>query len=92
MSQNVTVRVPAVCTRGIILFPGQDVMIEVGRAKSLNAVNTAGSSYDGMVWIVCQKDIMVDDPKTDDLYRMGTLAKIKVVRRKEGFSVLPLQV
>lgn len=85
MSQNVTVRVPAVCTRGIILFPGQDVMIEVGRAKSLNAVNTAGSSYDGMVWIVCQKDIMVDDPKTDDLYRMGTLAKIKVVRRKEGF-------
>ena len=85
MSQNVTVRVPAVCTRGIILFPGQDVMIEVGRAKSLNAVNTAGSSYDGMVWIVCQKDIMVDDPKTEDLYRMGTLAKIKVVRRKEGF-------
>lgn len=85
MNQNMTVAVPAVCTRGIILFPGQDVTIEVGRAKSLNAVNTAHSSYDGMVWIVCQKDIMVDDPKEADLYRTGTLSKIKVVRRKEGF-------
>jgi len=85
MSHNMTVIAPAVCTRGIILFPGQDVTIEVGRAKSLNAVNTAHAENDGMVWIVCQKDIMVDDPKEADLYRMGTLAKIKVVRRKEGF-------
>ena len=85
MSHNMTVIAPAVCTRGIILFPGQDVTIEVGRAKSLNAVNTAHAENDGMVWIVCQKDIMVDDPKETDLYRMGTLAKIKVVRRKEGF-------
>ena len=46
MSQNVTnVIVPAVCTRGIILFPGQDVMIEVGRAKSIAAVNEATNSY-----------------------------------------------
>ncbi len=85
MSHNMTVIAPAVCTRGIILFPGQDVTIEVGRAKSLTAVNTAQTENDGMVWIVCQKDIMVDDPKEADLYRMGTLAKIKVVRRKEGF-------
>ena len=82
---TVTVQVPAVCTRGIILFPGQDVMIEVGRAKSIEAVQRASSSYDGMVWIVCQKDIMVDSPSADDIYRVGTLAKIKVVRRKEGF-------
>ena len=86
MSQNVTnVIVPAVCTRGIILFPGQDVMIEVGRAKSIAAVNEATGSYDGMVWVVCQNDIMVDDPHIRDIYQMGTLAKIKVVRRKEGF-------
>ena len=85
MSRNVTIQVPAVCTRGIILFPGQDVMIEVGRSKSIEAVNTASGSYDGMVWIVCQKDIMVDNPTVDDLYTTGTLAKIKVVRRKEGF-------
>ena len=38
---NVTTRVPVICTRGIVVFPGLDVMIEVGRQKSINAVNEA---------------------------------------------------
>ena len=82
-SQNY--RVPVICTRGIVVFPGQDVMIEVGRQKSLNAVNEASSNYDSMVWVVCQNDIMVDDPKQENLYEVGTLSRIKIVRRKEGF-------
>lgn len=85
MSENLNVRVPVVCTRGIVVFPGHDVMIEVGRPKSINAVNEAGASYDSMVWLVCQNDIMVDDPKQKDLYTVGTIAKIKVLRKKEGF-------
>ena len=80
-----TIRIPVVCTRGIVVFPGQDVMIEVGRQKSLNAVNLASTSYDSMVFILCQNDIMVDDPKLENLYQFGTLSKIKVVRKKEGF-------
>jgi ATP-dependent Lon protease len=85
MSKESQVRVPVVCTRGIIIFPNQDVMIEVGRQKSINAVNESAASYDSMVWIVCQNDIMVDNPAEKDLYRFGTLSKIKVVRKKEGF-------
>ena len=85
MSNESIVRVPVVATRGIILFPGLDSMIEVGRTKSINAVNTSSQSYDSMVWVVCQNDIMVDDPKEENLFRMGTLSKIKIVRRKEGF-------
>ena len=82
-SQNY--RVPVICTRGIVVFPGQDVMIEVGRQKSLNSVNEASSNYNSMVWVVCQNDIMVDDPKQENLYEVGTLSRIKIVRRKEGF-------
>lgn len=85
MSKEVSIRVPVVCTRGVVVFPGQDVMIEVGRQKSINAVNEASASYDSMVWIVCQNDIMVDNPSEQNLYRVGTLSKIKIVRRKEGF-------
>ena len=85
MSKINTVRVPAVCTRGIVVFPGQDVMIEVGRSKSTRAVNESSSSYDSMVWLVCQNDIMVDDPKQNNLYQVGTLSRIKIIRRKEGF-------
>jgi ATP-dependent Lon protease len=80
-----TIKVPVICTRGIIVFPGQDVMIEVGRQKSVNAVNAASDSYDGQVFIVCQNDIMVENPTVENLYTVGTLSKIKVVRRKQDF-------
>lgn len=79
------ITVPLVATRGIVLFPDQDVMIEVARKKSVNAVNEAGTSYNGMVFVVCQKDIRVENPTEDSLYTVGTLAKIKIVRKKEGF-------
>ena len=78
-------KLPVICTRGIILFPNQDVMIEVGRKKSIEAVEDSESFHDRLVWIVCQRDIMVDDPTEEDIYTVGTLAKIKVIRRKEGF-------
>lgn len=80
-----TMRIPVICTRGIIVFPGQDVMIEVGRQKSVNAINTASDEYDGQVFIVCQNDIMVEQPVRENLYSVGTLSKIKVVRRKQGY-------
>lgn len=80
-----SIRIPVICTRGIIVFPGQDVMIEVGRQKSINAVNAASDSYDSQVFIVCQNDIMVENPTKENLYTVGTLSKIKVVRRKQGY-------
>ena len=80
-----TMRIPVICTRGIIVFPGQDVMIEVGRQKSVNAINSASDEYDGQVFIVCQNDIMVEQPVRENLYSVGTLSKIKVVRRKQGY-------
>ncbi len=76
---------PAICTRGVVVFPGQDVMIEVGRPKSIAAIDVSAKDFDNQVFIVCQNDIMVDDPTQKDLYTVGTLAKIKIVRRKEGF-------
>lgn len=77
--------IPVVCTRGIVVFPGQDVMVEVGRRKSINAVNIAEASYDGNVFIVCQSDIMVDEPNDDAIFKVGTICRIKTVRKKEGF-------
>ena len=85
MTKAAMMNVPLVATRGIVVFPGQDVMIEVGRQKSVTAVNTANDNYDAMVFIDCQKDIQIEDPKMDDLYAVGTLAKIKIIRRKEGY-------
>ena len=71
---------PVICTRGVIIFPNQDVVIDVGRTLSVNALNKARNDYDSLVWVVTQKDIMVEDPSTEDMYSFGTLCSIKHVR------------
>ncbi len=84
-NKSLQVTIPVVCTRGIVIFPNQDVVIEVGREKSVNAVNEAQNQYEGHVWVVCQNDIMVDNPSVDNIYKFGTLCHIKNIRKKEGF-------
>ena len=77
--------IPVIATRGVLIFPGQEVMIEVGRDKSINAVEESMAYFDGQVFIVSQKDVLVDDPHGQDLYTMGTVCRIKTTKKKEGF-------
>lgn len=77
--------IPVVCTRGIIVFPNQDIMIEVGREKSLNAIEESNSNFDGHLWLVSQKDPITDDPGVNDLFSFGTLCRIKNIKRKDGY-------
>jgi ATP-dependent Lon protease len=83
--EKLELNVPVIATRGVLIFPGQDVMIEVGRDKSISAVEEAMAYFDGQVFIVSQKDVLVDDPKVNDLFGMGSLCKIKSMKKKEGF-------
>jgi ATP-dependent Lon protease len=83
--ETMELNVPVIATRGVLVFPNQEVMIEVGRDKSINAVEEAMAYFDGQVFLVSQKDVLVDDPHEADLFRMGTLCKIKTTKKKEGF-------
>lgn len=84
-NKSLQVTIPVVCTRGIVIFPNQDVVIEVGREKSVNAVEESQNHYEGHVWVVCQNDIMIDSPTLDNIYKFGTLCHIKTIRKKDGF-------
>ncbi len=84
-NEKIEVSVPVICTRGIVVFPNQDIMIEVGREKSVNAVEESNTYFNGHVWLVSQKDILVDEPHEEDLFTFGTLCRIKNIKRKEGF-------
>ncbi len=77
--------IPVVCTRGVVIFPLQDVVIEVGRQKSINAIEEAQSFYDGKIIVVSQKDENIMEPSFDDLYHVGTLCNIKKIRDKNGY-------
>ena len=66
---------PAVAVRGKVVFPNVYTTIEVGRVKSLAAVN-ASIKGDRLIFLVCQKDVKVDSPTASDLYEVGTVCKV----------------
>jgi ATP-dependent Lon protease len=83
--ETLELNVPLIATRGVLVFPNQEVMIEVGRDKSINAVEEAMAYFDGQVFLVSQRDVLIDEPHDGDLFRVGTLCKIKTTKKKEGF-------
>ena len=76
---------PLVCTRGVVILPGQDIVIDVGREVSLKAVDNAQDNYEGKVILVSQKDVSVEDPGQEDLFGVGTLCEIRHIRRFDNF-------
>lgn len=67
---------PLLALRGIIVFPGMTVNLDVGRDKSINAVNAA-MQLDKKILLVTQRDAETADPKREELYNYGVVAEIK---------------
>ena len=67
---------PLLALIGIIVFPGMTVNLDVGRDKSINAVNAA-MQLDKKILLVTQRDAETADPKREELYNYGVVAEIK---------------
>ena len=74
---------PALALRGMVMFPKMRLHFEVGRSKSIAAVNAAVHN-EQLVFLVTQRDISVDDPSAQELYPIGVIAEIKQVIRNPG--------
>ena len=74
---------PILALRGLVVFPEQTVHFDVGRKKSVQALEAAMKA-DQMLLLIPQKDLSVDDPGLADLYAMGTVAKVKQVLKSQG--------
>ena len=72
---NGIIKIPAVALRGKVLFPNVYTTIDIGRIKSLNAVNTAFAG-DKLLLCLTQKDSAIDNPVLNDLYTVGTVVKV----------------
>ena len=76
-------KMPILALRGLAIFPEQTVHFDVGRAKSVRALEAA-MKQDQTLLLIPQKDILVDDPRLIDLYSIGTVAKVKQVLKTQG--------
>lgn len=75
MEDNV-ITLPLLALRGMIVFPGMITNLDIGREKSINAVESAMNG-DHKLFLVTQKDAAMTDVQPSDLYNYGTLAEVK---------------
>ena len=76
--------VPILPLRSTVLFPMSVVPINVGRSRSVQLIESVLDSPKSFVGILTQMRPETDEPSFDDLYRIGTLARIVHVVRVEG--------
>ena len=76
-------KLPILALRGLAVFPDQTVHFDVGRIKSVKALENAMKG-DQNILLIPQRDMLCDDPGLNDLYTIGTVAKVKQVLKSHG--------
>ena len=77
---------PLLPLRGILVFPNMVLHLDVGRERSINALEQA-MIEDSQVLLVAQKEARVDEPKPEDIYGIGTIAQIKQMLKLPGGTI-----
>ena len=88
---EVPASLPLLPLRNTVLFPGVIIPITVGREKSIKLVRDA---YKGskLVGAVAQKDAETDDPRLNDIHKVGTVAQIlKILEMPDGSTSVVIQ-
>ena len=87
MSEIITAgQLPVLALRGLAVFPDQTTHFEVGRKKSILALEEAMKNDQNLL-LIPQRDITVDDPGLSDLHAIGTVANVKQILRTPGDTI-----
>lgn len=88
MSSNPVQReeMPLLALRGLVVFPHMLIHFDIGREKSVKALEQAVSRGQS-VFIVAQKDSLETDPRLEDMYNIGTVARIRQVLKLPNDTV-----
>lgn len=74
---------PLLPLRGILVFPYMVIHLDVGRERSVKAIDEAMLS-NRQIFLVTQKEAQTDEPMEDDIYHVGTVAEIKQLLKLPG--------
>lgn len=82
---------PILPLRNTVLFPGVVIPITAGRDKSIKLINDANTG-DKIIGVVAQKNEDIEDPTLNDIYHVGTVARIlRVLKMPDGNITVILQ-
>lgn len=84
MENQTTYReIPMLPLRGVLVFPYMVIHLDVGRKKSVNAIEEAMMN-NKEIFLATQKEAQTDEPEIDDIYAAGTIAEIRQVLKMPG--------
>ena len=89
--ENLPDVLPILPLTNTVLFPGVVIPINAGRDKSIKLINDANKS-NKLIGVVSQKDIKIENPSIEDIYSVGTVAKIlRVLKMPDGNTTVIIQ-
>lgn len=77
---------PLLPLRGVLVFPYVVIHLDVGREKSIQAIEEA-MIKDKEIFLSTQKDPAIDNPEQDDIYQVGTVVEIKQMLKLPGGTI-----
>lgn len=89
MEKNYTTQkreLPLIPLRGMSIFPHMVIHFDVGRDKSINALEEAMLD-DSLILLCTQINPKTDEPDIDDFYHIGTVSKVKQMLKLPGGSI-----
>jgi ATP-dependent Lon protease len=78
--------IPLLPLRGILVFPYMIIHLDVGREKSINALEEA-MVHDRFIMLATQKDAQNDAPNPEDIFTFGTVAEVKQLLKLPGGTI-----
>ena len=89
MQKNLTL--PVLPLRGLVVFPKSLIHFDVGRKKSITAINKAMKA-DQLVFLTSQKDAAINEPDIFDVYDTGVIAKVvQVLKQPENTTRIVIE-
>lgn len=82
---------PTVALRGLVVFPDMSLTFDVGRVRSIDAIKAAMAD-NREIFLVAQRDIRDDEPNFDQLFKIGTVAKITHILRMPNSDTIRISV
>jgi ATP-dependent Lon protease len=69
----------------MIVFPGQELVIDIGRPNSLKSIENAQDNFNDRICMFSQENVHLEDAGLDQLKTVGTLCEIRHIRRFDKF-------
>ena len=89
--EELPLTLPILSLRNTVLFPGVVIPITASRNKSIQLIKDA-NNFNKLLGVVSQKDEKIEDPKSNDIFKIGTVAKIlKVLQMPDGNTTVIIQ-